>query len=388
MDTRTDSFYYLPPELTGIIAEYDPVYRIKPGIDTTRFHFHNDLVADCDVMMPFVLAATHNEFGISAYECDAAVSYLVDHPSSIDWETWAGSSNETIIEYLIAHISSVDMDVFLSNPDDIAVDYILQNIDKASGVGGGLRGVEPPAALSRNENDRIVKYLIDHPDKIVWDDFSRTESEIAVKYCEQHQDKIVWDSMWCNKMAAHLTVQNMHRVTAERIEYMSDMEQDCIVSWFIEHPNQITWEGFSANTNDKAVECCIAHPDLIDWISFSTNTNSRAVQFCIETSDPDWDGYHAMDERMPGHARLQGRHNANFSDNVNDLAVEFLLSNEDQIEWRGLSYNENPKAVSYCIDHQDELWWDRFTCNKGIVEPDPAASFLSGLASLDRNDTQ
>lgn len=182
----------------------------------------------------------------------------------------------------------------------------------------------PTLYFSINENPIAVKYLIDHPDKIIWDYFSFNKSDIAVRYCIEHPDNVNW------------------------YEFSSN-ENSIAVCYLIDHSDKIKWAQFSSNDNSYAVRYLIhTHPDKIDLYTLSLNQNDLAVEYLIINHS----------------SRIDWKH---FSRNENSIAVRYLIDNSDKIDWWYFSSNMSDIAVRWCIEHPDKIHWERFLKNKNIL---------------------
>ena len=103
----------------------------------------------------------------------------------------------------------------------------------------------------------IVEYLIKNP-HLIGIDFSKNPSNLAIDYLMNHQDKISWDKFSFNS-------------------------NDIAVNYLIEkHPDKIDWWYFSQNESDIAVGYLLKHPDKINHIAFLNNKNLTAIEYFIK----------------------------------------------------------------------------------------------------------
>jgi hypothetical protein len=160
-------------------------------------------------------------------------------------------------------------DISLNNNDAIA-DYIIEKFEE---------GKISPDHLSKNTNDKIVKYLIANPENIIWEDFSDNTNDYAVEYCVQNPDKINFPSFNRNtndKAVAYL-MENGEKTCFELLENCNDTVVDYLLKADIE-PD--AWKPFaSRNTNTHIVKYITDDPELVDVDSLTTNSNDLAVDF-------------------------------------------------------------------------------------------------------------
>lgn len=128
-------------------------------------------------------------------------------------------------------------------------------------------------------------------DKIDWSGACQNTHDTIVKFCINHSDKIdpVFFTMNTNNIAVQYLIDNPHLMK----EYLFLLnENDMAVEYFIKHPDKIDWRIFSSNRNDMAVEHCIKNAHMIDWGAFSENTNDMAVKYLMGHPDKiDWDRF-------------------------------------------------------------------------------------------------
>ena len=183
----------------------------------------------------------------------------------------------------------------IHNDNDAIIDYVIPPRYCAN--------IDP--GWSINKNDKMVEYLINNTNLIVWPWFSSNPSDRAVDYLLNHVDRIDF-------------------------EFFSNNTNTRAVQYMIDHPDQIR-ASFSANNHDLAVTYLLSHRSKIDISIFSTNTNQRAVKHLL---------------RNPHHINWQ-----DFNENNSDAAVDYLLANPDKIIKDNINLNENVKITKYLIDN-------------------------------------
>jgi hypothetical protein len=122
--------------------------------------------------------------------------------------------------------------------------------------------------------------------------------------------------------------------------------------------------------------------ELIDWIEELKYKlqddflckNYSAVDFLLQNQDKiDWKSFSKNSNDKAVNLLLQNQDKIdweNFSDNCNQYAIIFLLKNPDKINWSNFSCISNPIVVNFLLQNKDKIDWDKFSynCHPSAIE--------------------
>jgi len=185
-----------------------------------------------------------------------AIDYLTLNEVLIDWI--ALSQNENAIELLLTNPDKIHWYELSSNP---SAGYILtrnmyqiswQNISKNPATIDMLLHYNNKCNIynfNQNPHPKAIQYLIDNPDKIIWESMSNNENSIKV-FEKYGYSKADWLALSKNPDFIDVLLQNKHR---------------------------IYWPFFSINPHPKAIDYLTRNPHLIDWTFLSMNPSAEEL---------------------------------------------------------------------------------------------------------------
>jgi hypothetical protein len=75
----------------------------------------------------------------------------------------------------------------------------------------------------------------------------------------------------------------------KRNPYCNQNPHSIMIQYLIDHPQEIVWYIFSANSHPNAIQYLLNHTYMIDWISFCKNPSLDAIHYLLEHPEHiDW----------------------------------------------------------------------------------------------------
>lgn len=153
----------------------------------------------------------------------------------------ANNNNDFAIELIInKYLDKLSIYGWISlirNDNDKAVELIFQNMNKIQDF---------IYLLSANSNDKVVDYLIEHPEIINYKYLSSNKNDRALTILKQNFNKIYWSNLSRNN---------------------NDEALDLLIT----NQEKIYWNAISLNTNIRAIDLLQQNQDKINWNNFSQN---------------------------------------------------------------------------------------------------------------------
>ena len=192
--------------------------------------------------------------------------------------------------------------------------------------------------LSANENEAAVDYLLAHPERINFREFSVNGNDRAFRFLtETCADKIAWVQFvtynqhpekvaFCERWAAE------KNVAVTEAEYYTTVRND---AWHTDYHID------DRHNEDMSYRICL--------VDFATNAVTRR-QLCDHADEDDIQSFMARVEQVEkkGGAIFMGEMLwTHFSSNPHDRAVESLLQDPRRIVWSSFCANPNPIAVDF-----------------------------------------
>jgi hypothetical protein len=205
-----------------------------------------------------------NWYYLSKNPNEIAVDFMLKNPDKIVSSGLSQNTNKKALEYLMSDEKHICMEI-LENPDDTAVDYILANTNMIS---------SPDSMFSRNTNDRAVRYMLDHPEVIEWDQFTFNSNDIAVDYMINNYRNIKFMNKKdfyqnTNPKVSSFLIKNKYLDLNRFCQRSDDIAVDYIFANLIKTEQKIlsstgVYNFLSANTNDRILEYLMNNKHLID----------------------------------------------------------------------------------------------------------------------------
>ena len=270
------------------------------------------------------------------------------------------SIRKQVLEYSIPYavdlrpeFSDIPIEAFSKHP--MAFFYLVQHDMDVS--------ILSKTMLSEQNNDEIVRYLLEHPDQIDFPSFCKNPHPKAVQYVLEKIKTKPYDT-WSQEIRRSLS-NNTH---------------DDIVRYELENSRTYQWPilEFAANPNDIIVTYLLAHPDdIYHWNQFSKNPNKRVIDYLLDYRNHperriDWNYFARHDDNRVVTLFLQQPEKTfhHFIEaacaNPNDNMVKHLLRNPkrpDNINTRTFFVNTNPMVIEWLLEYMD--------INKDIISHGP-----------------
>jgi hypothetical protein len=195
-----------------------------------------------------------------ANKSDVAVDYILSNQNREILGTIALNTNDRIVNYLIAENYST---LIFENSNDLVVDYIFTQI--AAGI------VPPPEIISRNKNDRIVRYLLDNPKYIDKHSFGWNSNDLAVDHIlsNVHDYEIHRINQNINPKISKFLIEHPEHINISKfLQRKDDLAVDYILNNMA--PNRLN-KYICLNSNDRIIEYIMQHPEIIDIPFISEN---------------------------------------------------------------------------------------------------------------------
>jgi hypothetical protein len=132
---------------------------------------------------------------LSENTCPDAIAYLVDHPHRIVWSWFSRHLGTTRVPDACFEANIDKISWGSVKWTDAAVEFVCAHLPQISWGGGGA---EPPIGnthtlLSKCQNNKVIGLLLEHvqPGDLP-DDFSANECDAAVDYLIKHPERIIW----------------------------------------------------------------------------------------------------------------------------------------------------------------------------------------------------
>ena len=244
-------------------------------------------------------------------------------------------------------------EISLNNNDAIA-DYIIEKFEE---------GKIFFKHLSKNTNDKIVKYLIANPEHIIWKDFSANINDFAVEYCVKNPDKIDVPSFNKNtndKAVAYL-MENGGKICFELLENCNDTVVDYLLEADIE---PAAWKPFaSRNTNTRIVRYITDNPELVDIDSLTTNSNDLAVDHIFNKMEnrPVYINLLNLNKNIRVTQLLIANPSILYLDQfalrTDDIAVDYIMVDIKLfMQYDNIYLNSHDRVIEYIMDHLHEKY--------------------------------
>jgi len=185
---------------------------------------------------------------------------------------WSISSNPSAIAFLESYPNKEKIFIpgLLENPNITQKLFDLALEQRSSTRFKGFFEVDYKT-MSANPNPIVVDYMLQHPDKIVWNEFSKNTNTRAVALLRENPDKISWYYLSRNENtdAIALLEANVEMISFDQLSFNSHPQA---IDLLMQFPRYINYNNLSANTNPRAVKLLVEkHADEIVWREFSAN---------------------------------------------------------------------------------------------------------------------
>ena len=165
-----------------------------------------------------------------------AVDFISDHLDQLDEQNWSDiSSNAAYIDVLLQHQDKIDWDELSKNPHKDAIRLLESNVDKINWL-----------ALSANTSTDAMTLLGKYPDRINSWSISGNPTDAAMKLLKQYPDKINWHELSANPspIAVQLLLDNVEHIYFSRLCLNTNIE---VMAFIERHPEHIYWRNISTN---------------------------------------------------------------------------------------------------------------------------------------------
>jgi hypothetical protein len=184
---------------------------------------------------------TNASYFLSWNTSKRAVSFLIQNPELIHWDSFSGNENTDAVRFMLMHPEKVNWKLFSMNTNDLAVNYLRKNLDLVNWE-----------YLSLNTNNKAIRLFNKYPEMVNYYNLSRNNCDEAIEILKANRENINWYNL-------------------------SGNNNTCAVELLLENPSKIDPKLFSGNSNIKAVKYLEKHKELINWAYFCKNTNSYAL---------------------------------------------------------------------------------------------------------------
>lgn len=253
--------------------------------------------------------------------------------------------------------------------------------------------------LSEQNNDEIVRYLLEHPDMIDFLSFCKNPHPKAVQYVleksktkkeiekeiEKNKDTETDVQHYANlpqNIRTSLSknthddivryeLVNVRSYQLPILEFAAN-PNDLIVTYLLEQPYYIYhWNQFSKNPNKRVIDYLLEHPDRIDWSNFARHDDDRVVTLFLELIriKPEKFFYNCIDAACA---------------NPNNMMVEYLLRDPQRptISTGTFFVNTNPMAIEWLLEHMDRYRESIFLSTKHPIYNHPDIRIFTKLLTM------
>lgn len=264
---------------------------------------------------------------------------------------------QQVLEYAISYaidlrpeFADIPIEAFSKHP--MAFFYLVQRDMEVS--------ILSKSMLSEQNNDEIVRYLLEHPDMIDFLSFCKNPHPKAVHYVlekikikkdteteVQHYANLPQNirtslSKNTHDDIVHYELANVRSYQLPILEFAAN-PNDLIVTYLLEQPYHIYhWNQFSKNPNKRVIDYLLEHPDRIDWSNFARHDDDRVVTLFLQLIriKPENFFYNCIDAACA---------------NPNNMMVQYLLRNPQRptISTSTFFVNTNPMAIEWLLEHME-----------------------------------
>lgn len=244
--------------------------------------------------------------------------------------------------------------------------------------------------LSEQNNDEIVRYLLEHPDQIDFLSFCKNPHPKAVQYVlekiktkkdietdVQHYASLPQNIRTSLSKNTHDDIVRYELVNVRSyqlpiLEFAAN-PNDLIVTYLLEQPYYIYhWNQFSKNPNKRVIDYLLRElPDRIDWSNFARHDDDRVVTLFLELIriKPEHFFYNCIDAACV---------------NPNNMMVEYLLREPQRptISTGTFFVNTNPMAIEWLLEHMDRYRESIFLSTKHPIYNHPDIRVFNKLLTM------
>lgn len=195
-----------------------------------------------------------------------AVELLLSNPEKIDWDQFSKNSNPTAVAYLSnypnrirwsnlcalnkcpdivplmeKYLDCVNWDLIGNSNKECPeiVDFMIKHADK----------INIYYTFSSISNDKIVRYLIDHPEHINWTQLSYNHTDLAIEMLKKNKDKICWNVLAQNSHpeAIKMIGDNLSNIVGWKMLLVNPGKD--IIPLLMEHYEDIKKDGWHKNAH-------------------------------------------------------------------------------------------------------------------------------------------